>query len=1023
TTAASVLDLDNLASGLRNLSATLSSEFANMKLGGAAITDINGDGSADLDKLRTQLAQFIDFGTARLAGQAQFNLRNVASAGSTTNYTLSLGTTLTGINIQLGQSPAIDMPYVKGDLASDYVVDAASDNPLKQIKTAVGSLAMGSAADKLVLDGHVKLHDIDLANLRIGKFEIPQSTINDLKALQKMIDPFVPQLRQQGLEFTAGQVYFGAAGSADLKTKSVVLTQLDASTPGLRLSKNGKELVRDKFVLVTTGTIRAGDPATGQTMKVDLANLSINSAMLKLSKTDAPLTAEMVNGVPRGSGGVNIAVDLPAVSRVMAGLSTGPVNAVSAGALKGALTLNTDPQSKSTAAFDGNIEGFSIDQTPIQNQPVAISFSADMPPSLDHVSAVLNLKSAYATVEAKDISLNLKSGISVLKMVEKAHVDIGMKDFPNAYAMATALLPNIKLPYTPTSGGVSIIADVSGNTVTMDVSASRLALRNVAGKDYAFSTKQPVSINAALKLRGDAKIDSVTFSKLNADVGAAVVSMTDPLVVTDPMGTPSVKGQLQLTGSLDRAAPLLQFVQQSEKPLPYRGEFAFKNTLSTSGNTTNALLDGTVNDFVLLDEATNKPAFTEKQIKVTGDLSADLKQQVAQIKALNIDMSSSQAATISVTGGLKKFLTAAPYFDNIAAKIDAQGEKAWPLIFPLLPPENQATLAGAKLTGPINIILRADGAYDTVKPMHMAIRTLTVKGDIRLAGADLSESYGVTLANYQQYITLRDGMLVTGNLDKPKGDPGRFAPAFDINGGKGDFSSISINMGDPGMLVTVGKKQKILTGVQMNKVMAAQLGSLASVMFKDAKEASGIVDVVVLDCNNVPLADLMAGSKKAKATILYSVRDLRLDGEVPSALAELLEWGNKGIIGQIENGSLTLENGIAYQNMTLSIAKTIEQVDKRTGRTRNVDVLENMKFEGGVDLEKQKFRDYSMWISNGLLRRDWQKSNPNGVTVGLSGNVTDVKSILAQAFVQLGVQGYGKDILEDLLNQNKKKDK
>ncbi len=1021
-TSASVTDFANPVSGLRDLSASIVSDFANFKLGGATVTHVSGEGSADLDKLRAQLAQFVDLGETKLAGKADFNLQNVAAEGSKTDYKLTAAGTFTGIKVELPKTAPIDLPYVKGDLVSDYVFDQAAPNPLKQVKSAVGNLVMGNAADKPILDAGIKLDQIDLNNLKVGTFTIEKGTIADLASLQKMIDPFVPALREQQIQMLGGAVYVVGTGSADLKSSLITLSKFDISTPGLRIAKNGKELIKDKFAISIAGKIDSS-----KSLKIDLSTLTVNSELITVTKSDTPLVAELAGGIPIGKGALNIEMNLPSASRISSAFSDQDVNAVTSGKLKGNLNLSTDEKGNATVAFDGDINALSIDKTPIQNQQVTLGLTAAASAKLDRASASLNLKSAYANVDAKEVSVNLAQGISPLKMVEKATLNIGMKDFANAYALVNALVPAIKLPYTPTSGGVAIVAKVEGPNTSVDIKASRLQLKNVKGQEYAFNPKQQLSIVADLQIKGDQKIDSITVSKLESDLDVVKLAMNEPIVVTNLSTSPAVKGNITASGTLDRAAPLIQFLQQAEKMLPYRGAFTFKNNLDTSGTITKLVMDGAVDDFQLLDDQ-NKPSFSEKQVKLDGTIFVDPSKQVAQIQLLNINMASSNAVKANVSGEINQFSSPMIGINNVVVKADGDGAKIWPIVFPLLPPEQQIKLKEAAFKGAIKLAVTVNGAYyagTNEKPalFHESINQLTVNGDATLPDADLSKSYGITTSNFRQIFSLNKGILVTGDTSKPKGDPNRFAPPFTVNEtGQGDLGSIVINLGDPAMPVTIGRKQVLLKDVKINQVMTSQLGSAASVFFKDSKNATGMLKLLqVVECNEVPIADLMSGNGEAQ--FLYSVDELQLDGPVPSGLSDVLGWGKQGIVGNIQNGSLMIKNGVAYQEMTLNIQKMVEAIDPQTNKPGMQAIFEQLQMKGGINLKKGKFENYSLWLSKGLLRNDWQKSFPNGATVALNGDVNNVTGIITQTLTQLGLQGATNNILDDLLNKNKRKDR
>ena len=192
-------------------------------------------------------------------------------------------------------------------------------------------------------------------------------------------------------------------------------------------------------------------------------------------------------------------------------------------------------------------------------------------------------------------------------------------------------------------------------------------------------------------------------------------------------------------------------------------------------------------------------------------------------------------------------------------------------------------------------------------------------------------------------------------------------------------------------------------------MLAAQLGSTASILFKDAKEASGLVDVAIAEFKDVKLADLM--SKTAKASIVYGVKDLRLDGPVPSALAAALRWGDQGIVGNIKGATLQLDNGMAYQDMTLSLLKQVEERNE-AGAKEKRDTQETIRFVGGINLQNNTFHNYKLVISKGLLLRDWREAHPNGMEIELRGKVDDINSILTQAIAQLAIKGEGTKLIE-----------
>lgn len=1008
--AGTLKDLGDPMKGLRDLSVSLASSFATFKASGESVARVSGGGEADLDLLRQQVSQFVDLQGTQLAGKAVFGLKNEQQAEGA--YKVDLGTTLTGINASVPNQPAIKIGYAKIGLSGAYTVGA--DTTVKSIDTATISALVGDDEKSALLDLLIGVTGLDPVAQTVQQFDAQRITVTSLPRLQQMLEPFVPQLKEQKIDLQSGAVYLVSKGSADLKQMRFTLENVELSAPTVRVAIDGKPVLDEKRIYVST----AGRVSAGKRITLDLSRLTFESAIASLNSNDQPVNLTLGDGLPTGQAKFGATLNFVPLNRIAQAFSSEPVPTITNGQLTGDLTF-TNEGNKPTVAFAGKVDALSIDQTPITNETIAIALNAVTTGDLNRASASANVKGSFVSLVLKDTTVNLADGTPMMKMVETASLVLGIPDAQKAAAVATALVPGLSLPYNP-AGGVALSADVKGTTATIDLKASQLALTHPAtNKTYRFDRKKPVSLVAGVDIAGLDTIQKLTLTKLEGDLDVAQIAMIEPIVVDDPMGTPAPRGKVRVSGAIERVTPLVQFLQQADKPLPYRGMFELTPAFSSSGSTVAFTPNGSISDFAIVDD-TGKPTFTEKQVTLAGDISADTEKKSATIKSLNIDMASSKAANVSVTGGVRDYDKDLMQLDNIVAKVNAVGEKAWPIIFPLLPPEQQANLSTAQLAGPITFDMTANGAYGIgAESFDQAIKPLKVQGKVTLSRANLDDAYGLSITNLTQLFSIDDGgRLVTG----VRGADGKwqFAPPFDVNGGKGDLGSVVVVLGDPNMPVSIGKKQKLLAGVQLNPVMAAQLGSLASVMFKDSKTASGLVDVIVMDCRNVPLADLLAGSKKAKAEIIYNIKDLRLDGPVPSTLASVLGWGDKGIVGKIENGSLVLSDGIAHQNMTIDLLKVVNVRDEKTGERKAVDQWQQLMFKGGINIEKQRFQDYSLWMSQGLLLQDWRKSFPNGATVQLKGDVADIGSIMTQTIGSLAIQGYGGSLIDDLLNKKKK---
>ncbi|MDB5325376.1 MAG: hypothetical protein JWM57_945, partial [Phycisphaerales bacterium] len=820
--------------------------------------------------------------------------------------------------------------------------------------------------------------------------------------------------REQKIQLADGSVNAVIeAKDIDLANTKINLTKCDATLPKLRVLRDGQELINDTMTVGIAGMASQ----TGDGMTVDISKLSVASALLAVNKADGPLKVELQGGLPRGSGVVNVGVDAVQankLTRLMAGPSSA-VPQVTAGRFDGKLALASAPGKNATIGFSGTLASLTLANTPVQNESYTVDTNAAVTPDFGHVDASLRLKGDFFSVVGKDISIKKPAvGTAPQQAVENAVLEIGVKDLAKAQTILSALLPGVKLPLD-TAGALAINATVAKGVVTMDLTGGRITAKNAAGQTFAFDPKKPITMKLAATIDGTTAIDGLHVTSLDGDFDVATIKMAEPIVVTGLSATPTAKGKITLAGDFNRLLPLLAVVQQAEKPMPYAGRFSFTQAIAPANGAITLKGDGTIADFAVLDD-TGKPTFKESQIKIANDLSADLNKQVARINSLTLDMASSKAATVAVNGGVEDWIVQRN-LKNVTVKVDAVGEKIWPILYAMMAPAQQEQFKDAKLTGPIQINLTANGSYPAKPTWNESVRTVIAYGGINVAGISMM---GLDVDTFVLPFSLVDnGKLITG--DTRKKGAARFAKPFNVNKGSGDFGSMVIDVGNPSMPLSIGRKQKILQKVQINTVLVKQLGSLASTIFQDADNATGELDLSAIECQNVPVMELM--NKKGNASFLYSVHKLVLDGPVPNSLAEVLQWGKSGIAGEINNASLALKGGIAYQDMTLeleheNVKAKDDAVDSKTPKT----LTDTMQFKGGIDLSSNTFKDYTLQLSQGLFPSKVRKKFADGATIELKGKVNDINRIIAQAGAQLLLQGFGQDAVDKLIGKDKNSD-
>jgi hypothetical protein len=581
--------------------------------------------------------------------------------------------------------------------------------------------------------------------------------------------------------------------------------------------------------------------------------------------------------------------------------------------------------------------------------------------------------------------------------------------------IAAALVPGLTLPLDP-AGGLTLTATVAKANIGLDLNATKLVVKNAAGQSYAFDVAKPVTLKLNASILGDAAIDGLRVTDLNGDLGVARLSMAKPITVSGLAGkTIAAAGEMAVAGDAKNLLALLAVFQQAPAPMPYGGQYNVKLAFAPDKGGIGLKGNGTVDDFVIYGEDA-KPTFAEKQLRFSNDVALDTVAASAVIRSLTLDMASSKAATIDVHGAVEDYINQRR-LKGVNVTVNGVGEKLLPILMAIMPEAQKQQFEGAKLSGPIQVKLFADGSYPTRPTWNESVKSIVAYGDVSMKSMS---TMGLDVSDFAVLITLKDGKLITG--DTRKKGAARFAKPFTVNGGSGDVGSIVVDVSDPQMRLSIGKRQKILQKVQLNPVLASQLGSIASVLFKDSDKASGLIDLTVQDCQEVPLLDLM--NKKATASFVYSVKDLDVRGVVPTALSSALGWGSGGIQGDIENATLTLKGGKAQQDMTLALARQMKTKNEDNERVTK-DVTETLKFNGAIDLATNRFDGYHLTLSQGLLLKDIRKSFPDGATIELKGKVNDVGGALTKGIVELGASKIGERAIDQILGglNRKKKDK
>jgi hypothetical protein len=652
----------------------------------------------------------------------------------------------------------------------------------------------------------------------------------------------------------------------------------------------------------------------------------------------------------------------------------------------------------------------------------------------------------------------------------------------------TGPIPPLQITGGSAAGTITLHRDVASQTTTLDVSDFALTQLALARGDakYAFARPIDLKLSIAVKAADDAgkpslvaQVQQIQVTQLTGDLAIGKVTMPQPITITSP-GDPnaiSTHGSIKVDGALGDATPLLAVLQGAAKPMPYGGTYALAEDIGSGKATQGKLLklNGGIDitNFQIFDD-TGKAVYTEPTVALKDDLDYLIasvtpspdpttaptetnprSRDEAIVRSLTVNLPSSQALAINFSGRvadpLNKRIIKGLGTDP-AAKLDVTYDlaKLWPIIEPTLAPDIQAKYKNLKVTGQEHEIFTVSGYFPMAKTMAESIHHLNAGGGFALEELDLPQ--GLTITKQDLPFTMTGGVVHTAVSAHPQTLGTDTTQPFVANTaicnqGAVDLSEIALDMGQPSPVLSIAKNHKLLQGVHVNPVLADSLGA-ANVLFKDATTANGLLDVTIVECDKVPLGDLIARRNDANATITYNVSDLSIDGPAPQLLSNVLPLGGQGLHGGIQNGKLTLANGEVNNDFSLNIIRYMQPTQSNsnglptitdnntaapadpnanTSATPNanglVPVNLPLKFSGGVSLATGVLKSFLVNIPQGLLPDKWASAFPNGLSVPFSGNAGHPSLDIAKAVSEnaLGGGGNAGNLLQNLLKKKKKK--
>ena len=1024
--------------GLRDMALVVNSEFATIAGGGASLGKLDFNGSFDLAKLRAQAAQFVDLNDVKLDGSGNFKITSVGDVqkpGEVVKATAAV--TLNALNLAIPQLPPLR--FEKMVLSSNAELSPGTATLISSIRSA-GITFQTFDAGKPIIDLAGSANGVDLQTTSVQRFELAKFTITDLAKVQTMADGFIPKpLKDKGFRITEGQLYTNMVGSYDGRTGTIVLEKpLELSTPNLTVQANDAKgnpttiLNKEKLTVALQGNATM---AADGSMKGTISTLSVNSSskLITVGKEEGDFTFHKAsNGAFAGKGAINVDANLKPLNdivQVFTGKTEGAGDLTS-GVLTTKIALKKADKPETSLGVTGDIKQLSITtadpKAPIQNEAISFALNAISPDDFSGIRDLsANLKGSWISAALSNGQMNLKGGM--WELVQNLDVAVSSSDLArvqqvvNAFAGAQMVTPTLATakskrakpqtaeepaadaplpPLIVRSGELdlkaSVVRDTANNLTRVNVPT--LNVKNLSlsrgDKNFSFDPAKPVAVKLVAEVNAvdDAtkpvieQIQSIKVAELSGNLQVATLTMPQAIVVTNLSGTPSANGSIALVSQIEQVAPLLAVLQGGDE-MPYAGKLNLTQNLASAGDEVKLLGNLTIDGFQVLDATDRtKAAFTEKQIAIKNDLSANLKTSTANINTLTVDMPDSKAVGVSVTGGVNDWLVKRELRD-VKADLSYDLEKIWPIIKPLLAAETQETLKDLKVAGKYTKRFNLRGAFPAQNSKHevlafnQSVRSLNGDGGFTI---DLLDAAGLRVEKLDVPILIEQGKVAILTTDKKRPEPAT------CNGGTMDLGEITVDLTADEPRAWTAKNQKLLHNVTINPVLGDTLGKYVNPVFANSKRASGLLDVTIEYCKGVAILTKWQTEESGSARVVFSLSDMDIANPLGSlmlgklsavsSIANISKDQADTFKGQIKDAVITLDKGRTKQDVTLSLTAT-EPATSASEKPKSVVLPLN--FKGDIHLDN--------------LRQNLSVSIPTGLLVGV-GNDTDLRKVFSAAF-------------------------
>ncbi len=785
------------------------------------------------------------------------------------------------------------------------------------------------------------------------------------------------QLGSGEMTLPSGTVNLTAGGSYDS-------TGVNLSTPlalGLHnftlVAKDGNS-TRNLLDNESADFTMAGKISTQNGIAADLSTLSLTTSdgVISLSNNSGQHLVFSRNsaGAISGSGTITAQVKLKRGLTIAQGFS-GPAQpttqpTLQSGQLAASIGFSHAANGKSSDVNgDIKITALTVASPTVSvlnNETIDMPIKASLADDGTTATASVGANTSMGNFSANDINVLLARMVNgkavpadTLDMLQSAHIVVANADIPKIRALLNAITPPSSGPAVAAAAGNDTAANPNASaappppmviksgvanadiTVARKAQSTTFAVNNLAVSklaltcgDGAYAWDKDITFKAAASI--DTAVDpnkqqalmdeikAVNIQSLDGDLGVASISLGAPIVVKDlSAAKPTYSGTINVNGDiagLSRVAEATSGLKSGA--YPYAGTLALSNALSTEAAGIRVVQTGGVKNFQEFAADGKTVQFTEAQIGLNTHMAVNLDTRTLLMDGdgVNVTMASSKALGIKLTGTLHDWQTARQ-FQDVKLGLDYDLATLWKIILPMLTPDQQTSYKDLKLAGKYHRDFVLGGSFPAGPAFNVAIRSLLASGDLTVDTYDLN---GLTIQNLDVPVDIKSGIVRIAYNGKPAGQDLPVPATF--NSGKLDLGGITLDLSDVHPRLNVPANKALIAQATINPVFANtwMKDYINNPVFADPQSAKGLLDITMVSCIKLPLDALMNSTgpeNDGRAEVRISITGFQIGSSmIGDILGAVGGRGNNAIDGDIKNGKLVIEKGLAEQDMTINIS-------------------------------------------------------------------------------------------------------